>query len=139
MTKPVGMWAELGRLRPGTPQPSIFDFVQARPLPDADRVADYLRGGHVLIDVMDIQADVFAPEMKLMNGPSIATDGEYYWRLDLAHYVGRRNLTLPQDFLAEIRHRHYIVPDVDEATLERITVEVHPLLFWGSGSSSSPE
>jgi hypothetical protein len=130
MTKLAGFFRELGSLRPGTPQPSLAD--QARePLPDADRVVSYLRDGHVLITMMDLQDDWFAPDHPIMNGSSVLTDGEWFWRIDLAHYVGRHHVSLPAEFLARIRAGHYIVPDLDEPTLIALTDEIDPIVFYG--------
>jgi hypothetical protein len=130
VTRPAGFFRELGTLRPGTPQPSIAD--QAREsLPDAEQVVAYLRGGHVLIDMMDVQKDWFDPSHKIMDGPTVVTDGEWYWRIDLAHYVGRHHLRLPADFLARIRDNDYTVPDLDEPTLIAISDEIDPIIFFG--------
>jgi hypothetical protein len=115
--KLAGMFIELGRLRPPTPQPSIRDHVGA-PLPDVEAVADYLGGGHELITAMDLSRDVFDESRDVMNGSSIRTDGEWLWRDDLAYYVSRHDVALPEEFLRAIRDRNYVVPDLDDATLD---------------------
>jgi hypothetical protein len=115
------MFVELGRVKQDEPQPSIFDHVVAEPLPDADRVVAYLRAGHGLIDFMDISDDVFDPSRQILGGPSIHTDGDWYWRDDLAFYVQWHDVTPPADFLALIRQRHYIVPDVPDERLDKLT------------------
>jgi len=112
------MFVELGRVKQTEPQPSIFDHVLDAPLPDADRVVAYLRGGHGLIDFMDISDDVFDAERQILGGPSIHTDGDWYWRDDLAYYVQWHNVTPPPGFLALIRERHYIVPEVPDAIID---------------------
>jgi hypothetical protein len=127
--KTAGMFLELGRVRQPTLQHSIRDSVAATPLPDVDRVAAYLRSGHVLIDFMDVKDDVLDHSRQVMGGPTILTDGEWLWRDDLAYYVSRHNVLPPEEFLQLIRKRHYIVPDVDEATLEKITEFAHHLMF----------
>jgi hypothetical protein len=90
----------------------------------------YLRAGHVLIDMMDIQDDVIDPSAEqVMNGSSVATDGDWLWREDLAYYVRRHNVDLPGEFLALIRGRNYQVPEVDPATLDRCADEAARLMF----------
>ncbi len=127
--KTAGMFREFGSVKQAEPQESIFDHVSGEPLPDVDRVVAYLKGGHILIDFMDSAADVFDRSRQLLGGPTTLTDGDWLWRDDLAHYVRRHNVRLPDDFLRLIRERHYIVPDVDEAVLERATEEATRLMF----------
>ena len=125
------MFTELGEVRQDEPQPSIFDNVLAGPLPDADRVVAYLRGAYTLIDFMDISNDVFDNTRQVLGGPSVATDGDWYWRDDLAYYLQWHNVTPPGDFLALIRKRHYIVPDVPELRLIELTDPAVRMMSWG--------
>src|SRR4051794_21031709 len=127
--KTAGMFIELGPVRQSEAQPSIHDSVSATPIPNADRIVAYLRGGHVLIDFMDVADDVFDTSRQILGGPSILTDGDWLWRDDLAYYVSRHNVSIPDEFLRLIEGRHYVVPDVDEQTLQKITAEAHHLMF----------
>jgi hypothetical protein len=111
------MFIEFGGVKQSAPQESIFANVLPEPLPDVDRVVGYLRAGHVLIDFMDVRDDVFDPSRQILGGPTTLTDGEWFWRDDLAHYVSRHNVRLPNEFLQAIRDRQYAVPELDEATL----------------------
>ncbi|GAA3348355.1 hypothetical protein GCM10020358_66540 [Amorphoplanes nipponensis] len=129
--KLAGMFAELGRLRPPTPQPSIRASVASAPLPDVDDVVGYLRGGHKLIAAMDLQDDVFEPAEQILNGSTVLTDGEWLWRQDFAHYVGRHDVEVPPEFLALIRRRGYVVPEVDDPTLDACAAEAEHLVFFG--------
>jgi hypothetical protein len=135
MMKLAGMFAELGRLRPPTPQRSILTSVAAAPLPDLDEVVSYLRSGHKLIAAMDVQDDVFDPADQILNGSSVLTDGEWLWRQDFAHYVGRHHVEVPADFLELIRRRGYAMPAVPDPTLDRCAAEAEQLVFFGPGSS----
>jgi hypothetical protein len=123
------MFLEFGRVRQPAPQESILHSVAVTPLDDVDRVVTYLRSGHGVIAMMDVQDDVFDRSAQLLNGSSILTDGDWLWRQDFAHYVGRHNVAVPAEFLRLIRERQYIVPDVDEATLERSADEAEHLMF----------
>ncbi len=123
------MFIELGRVKQAEPQPSILDNVGREPLPDADRVVAYLRAGHGLIAMMDVQDDFFDRSQQVLSGSSVSTDGDWLWRDDLAHYVQRHNVTLPEDFLRLIRRRHYVVPEVAEAVLDAAADDAERLMF----------
>jgi hypothetical protein len=122
------MFIELGRVKQSAHQDSILENVAESPLPDADQVVAYLKGGHVLIDFMDVSDDVFDRSRQIMGGPSTLTDGDWIWRDDLAYYVARHNVIVPAEFLELIRRRQYVVPDVDEPTLDRIADEAVHLM-----------
>lgn len=123
------MFIELGKVRSAAGQDSIRTHVLERPLPDVDQVVAYLRAGHVLIDFMDVQDDVFDGSRQVLGGPTILTDGEWLWRDDLAYYASRHDVALPEEFLAHIRRHDYTVPVVDEPTLEKCTEHANHLMF----------
>jgi hypothetical protein len=122
------MFVELGAVKQTVPQESIFANVGQAPLPDVDRVVGYLRAGHVLIDFMDSRDDLFDASRQIIGGPTTLTDGEWFWRDDLAHYVSRHNVRIPDEFLQAIRERQYVVPELDEATLDRCADEAVRLM-----------
>jgi hypothetical protein len=128
MTKTAGMFIELGRVKQSAPQESILQNVADLPLPDVDQVVAYLKDGHVLIDFMDISDDVFDKSRQIVGGPSTMTDGDWIWRDDFAYYVARHHVIVPAEFLDLIRLRQYVVPDVDEPTLDRIADEAVHLM-----------
>ncbi|MFI5935189.1 hypothetical protein [Actinoplanes sp. NPDC051494] len=125
------MFAELGKIRPPTPQPSIHDNVGEEPLPDVEQVLAYLRASYQLISAISADRDVFDPSRTVMGGDSIMTDGDWMWRYDLPYYVSRHHVTLPAEFLALIRERGYVVPDVDEADLLKSTDDAVHLVAYG--------
>ena len=127
--KTAGMFSELGRVKQTAAQPSIRDNVGQAPLPDADRVVAYLNAGHDLIAMMDVQDDFFDSSRQVLGGSSVRTDGEWLWRDDLSYYVRRHDVRIPDDFLESIRRRHYIVPDLDDETLDRCADEAELLMF----------
>ena len=128
MTKTAGMFLEFGGVKQSAPQESILDNVAESALPDVEQVVAYLKGGHVLIDFMDISDDVFDKSRQILGGPSTLTDGDWIWRDDFAYYVARHNVAVPPDFLDLIRQRHYVVPDLDEPTLDRLADEAVRLM-----------
>jgi len=125
----AGMVRELGPAGPRLTRESIFEAVADEELPDVAEVVRYLRAGHVLIDVLDVANDAFDPEQQVVNGPTIRTDGDWLWREDLAYYVRRHRVRLPEDFLALIRARNYVVPPRDEELLAECAAVAEKLVF----------
>ncbi|MDG4839855.1 hypothetical protein O7631_25280 [Micromonospora sp. WMMD967] len=130
--KAAGMFREFGPVRSAEPQESIFDSVAAEELPDLAQVVGYLNSGHVLIDVMDVADDAFDPAQQVMNGSTVVTDGDWLWRKDLAYYVRRHRVALPEDFLALIRERDYVVPSRGVPELTACSRQARDLMFWKS-------
>jgi hypothetical protein len=108
----VGFFRELGPEPVEVYADSIRAQLAPEPLSDSDRVTDYLRDGHDLIDVMGAEPDVLGSGRRLVGGASIMTDGEWIWRDDLRFYVATYHVRLPDDFLASIRAKGYQVPDL---------------------------
>jgi hypothetical protein len=129
MRKTAGMFIELGPVRSAERQESILASVSPEPLADVDQVLAYLKAGHGLIAMMDLQDDVVDGSRQVMNGSSVRTDGDWLWREDLAYYVERHNVAIPTEFLDLVRRRRYRVPDLDEPTLEECTVQAEHLMF----------
>lgn len=95
--------------------PSIMDAIGGPTLPDADQVTLYLKSGHTLMSMMDVDDDIVDGAETILSGCSILTDGSWMWRKDLEHYVRRHNLRLPDNLLANIRSNNYQVPSIDPA------------------------
>mgnify|MGYP004490329077 CR=1 FL=1 len=131
------MFVELGQGFHPDPELRIRDHIAPDPLRDADRVVAYLRAGHGLIDMMDLEDDPLDPARQVMNGSSILTDGEWLWRYDFAYYVSRHRVVVPEEFLAVIRARHYIVPDVSVERLIALTPDAKRFAF-GLGGGVPP-
>ncbi|MGA4727703.1 hypothetical protein ACPB67_09820 [Micromonospora taraxaci] len=130
--KVAGMFREFGPVRSAEPQPSIFDSVTAEELPDLNQVVTYLNSGHVLIDVMDVVDDAFDSTRQVMNGSTVMTDGDWLWRKDLAYYVRRHRVAVPEAFLALIRERNYVVPSRGVPELTVCSRQARDLMFWNS-------
>jgi hypothetical protein len=71
------------------------------------------KGGYV-DDVLDSESTV----------PLLAhlfTDGEYLWRVDLAYYVEKYHLQLPDDFLTHMKSRNWLPPCEEEINLQLLS------------------
>ncbi|MFF0718248.1 MULTISPECIES: hypothetical protein [unclassified Micromonospora] len=114
----VGFFRELGPGATDVYAGSIEAHLGRQPLEDAPGVIDYLRHGHVLIDVMGAEVDVLGSGRHLVGGASVLTDGEWLWRDDLRFYVASYHLELPDEFLARIRRLQHQVPDLSTSELQ---------------------
>ncbi|MFC5941906.1 hypothetical protein ABUL04_16690 [Micromonospora harpali] len=126
----VGFFRELGPDPVEVYADSIHAHLAPEPLPDADRVTDYLRDGHGLIDVMGAELDVLGSGRHLVGGASVMTDGEWLWRDDLRFYVTTYHVRLPEDFLASIRANDYRVPQLRIEDLRAAGKEAMRLLGY---------
>jgi hypothetical protein len=127
--KTVGIFRELWPGDSPETQVSLAESVQHSALPDAQDVIGYLTSGHGLIDTMDATQDVLGSDEWTIGSSSILTDGEWLWRKDLAFYVGKYNVRLPDEFLRTIRANQYHVPDRDYETLRACSQEAKRVLF----------
>ncbi|MGC4879178.1 hypothetical protein ACLQ26_23335 [Micromonospora sp. DT43] len=128
--KTVGFFRELGPEPVTVYAESIEAHLAPEPLPDSAKVAEYLRHGHGLIDVMGAELDVLGSGQHLVGGASVLTDGEWLWRDDLRFYVTNYRLQLPHGFLDHVRHNHYQVPEISDQALQGAGEEAVRLLGY---------
>ena len=84
------------------PLPRFWESVTESKIEHKGRILYYLkRVGHPYISGMKPSYDVFTGECtKCIDG--IMSDGEYMWPSDLAYYIEKYNLMLPDDFTKHI-------------------------------------
>ncbi|WP_433233370.1 hypothetical protein ACQP2H_15940 [Micromonospora sp. CA-248260] len=128
--KTAGFFRELGPDPVSVYTESIRTHLAPHPLPDADRVVQYLRDGHGLIDVMGAEMDVLGSGRHLVGGASVMTDGEWLWRDDLRFYVATYHARLPEGFLATIRASDYHVPELRVEDLRAAGKEAMQILGY---------
>ena len=84
-------------------------------------VERYIRNGVMVAGVPGSSRDVLDGEMHLVS-PSLLTDGTYVWRKDLAHYVNKYGIALPEQFIvhavAAPRRPTELTPDQQQAVGE---------------------
>lgn len=80
---------------------------------EAEIVA-YLRAGHLLAPVMEWSTDCFdqTPFDGGAGSASLLTDGTWLWRQDLAHYVERYHVELPDDFVGAMVDVRFRAPEL---------------------------
>ncbi len=119
--RPVGFFEELGLSAYYTGR--IRDAVQSQAAPNEQMVINYLKGGHVLLDVPETTMDVVAGKERIVGGPSLVSDGTWVWRRDLAYYVSRYHLKLPPEFIEHLIRHKYLPPTLSEQELEDVGKE----------------
>ncbi|TFE38192.1 hypothetical protein E3E14_28695 [Streptomyces sp. ICN441] len=102
---------------------------------DADR---YLRSGHPVLDVADSTPDIVDGSSRVTGASSVLTDGDWVWRWDLAHYVERHNVALPEPLAAQMRACSYRMPAVPHEELVAISHVVNESLGFKPSTGSGP-
>jgi hypothetical protein len=125
----VGFFGELWATDALEAQPSLLESIRPEPAPHESEIVAYLKGGHVLIDMMDTTRDAVTGDEWILGASTTLTDGEWLWRQDLAHYVQRHHVRLPDAFLATVRANNYKVPERDFEMLRACSLVAERLLF----------
>lgn len=103
--KPVMLFSELEPDKKNLPKLKECTNILSADL--SKEVADYLENGIVAIDVMERVKDPLRREGEaeltdsslLIGGSSLWTDGEWYWRQDLAYFVRNYRVRIPREFI----------------------------------------
>jgi hypothetical protein len=94
----------------GTSEPSMLELRFENAEPFESKVVSYLRSGVVLDECLGVETDVIDAADQNLLYQSDRTDGTWVWREDLAHYVEKYHLRLPDEFLANMRANQWVVP-----------------------------
>ncbi len=98
---------------------SIRDFVSSEPSRHKAIILSYLRLGDRMGWTMEKSPDVIDGTHQ-PDSASPVTDGHWVWRADLAHYVEKYNLRLPQEFIDTVVARNGIPPEITPDEHRRI-------------------
>ncbi|GAB2721962.1 hypothetical protein [Nocardia thraciensis] len=111
--RPVGIYREMYR-KGREDLPLLADSYTKRVIDDRWRVAEYMRAGTPVFDVLEDVVDLVDGREWVRGGPSLISDGEWIWRIDSAYYLENYSLDIPQEFLERVRRHDYRPPgDVD--------------------------
>ncbi|MFJ1750930.1 hypothetical protein ACIOJD_32530 [Streptomyces sp. NPDC088116] len=123
--KLIGFYREMYSVSWGSPVPSVESGVEKY---SVRNLVGYLESGYPVFDVMELTTDVIGGAFSVPGGSSLLTDGEYVWPVDLASYVEKYHIALPQDFLETVRRHDFRIPSVGQETLLDISVEASQAL-----------
>ncbi len=112
MLRPVAMYREMYQDR-HQDLPSLWLAETGGVEPDRARILDYMYNVKVVFDVMEAVADLVAGDGWIEGGSSLYSDGVWVWREDSLHYLTRRPIVLPAEFVARVREFDYSPPDFD--------------------------
>lgn len=101
--KIADFFQELWPLSFGEPIENLRDFLTSTPYEDSEKVTEYLLAEHEIYSFMGSSEDVLGSGRTILGGDSIYSDGEWLWRGDLWFYVRTYHVTLPAEFLAQVR------------------------------------
>jgi hypothetical protein len=117
--KRVGFFRELSH--GDADGPSLAESMRDAPGADDDSIVEYLNEGVPFIlspgpvfDVMDGEGPV--------GTASILTDGEWAWPDDLAAYVEKYHVRLPDEFVQHARANQWLISDLERDQLRALTL-----------------
>ncbi|WP_147286067.1 hypothetical protein [Streptomyces corynorhini] len=102
------------------------------------QLGGYLRNGYPILDVMELTTDVLGGTDRIAGGSSVLTDGLWVWRWDLAHYVERYDVPLPDDFISRVHGNSFVIPNVEDALLDEISLKVSEMLGFRVDPGCAP-
>ena len=86
---------------------------------EKDQIVRYLEEGRLYIACPGTAVDVLTTDEKPIGSPNILTDGEWIWPQDLAYYVARYDISVPERMMESMRRNKWTVPDaIDLAAIE---------------------
>jgi hypothetical protein len=127
MIKRAGFYREIGGPDATSDDaPSLHAAVHDSGPWDEDRILAYLESALEIYTTMGAQRDALTGDEWIAGSGSLMTDGTWVWPIDLAHYVRRHHVALPQEFVDHIRANGYTVPAVPNERARQIFHEEFP-------------
>ena len=93
--------------------PSIYDFVKKGDPSLVEKICNYLSNGTTLIVSPGITLDILDEAAGVAGTGSSCTDGIWLWPDDLAYYVRKYNIALPDDFINTMKFNNWSNPGID--------------------------
>ncbi|AUW46865.1 hypothetical protein [Rhizobium leguminosarum] len=83
------------------------------------KVIAYLRSGTVCVVSPGLSRDVVSAERNIIGSLSLLTDGVFLWPSDLAYYIEKYSVGIPQEFLEHMEQNAWVIStDIDIHNLE---------------------
>ena len=118
--KCVGFFRELSH--GAADGPSLTESMRDTPSVDDDRLIEYLRDGVPFILSPGPVFDVIDGEGPIGTA-SILTDGEWAWPDDLAAYVERHHIRLPEIFVDHAKASSWLIRELSADQLTTLTLQ----------------
>lgn len=114
--KRIGFFRELPY---GNPDGLSISSSFSVPLDKKSDVLSYLKSGVHFVVSPGVSRDVLSAERTIIGSLTLQTDGVFSWPSDLAYYVEKYSVSLPQEFLQHMAHNAWVIPaDIDIHSLE---------------------
>ena len=81
---------------------SLRELASPQPQPHEDKIIEYLTTAPNYCAMGKAVGDVLNPQEDVALFPGTNTDGLYFWPMELAYYVRKYHVRLPQDFIARM-------------------------------------
>jgi hypothetical protein len=118
----AGFFRELRHGDPGGP--SLVESSRREPPADKESVVRYLEGGHTVAATGVLVDDALDSSRTAVAPLELVTDGAWIWPRDLAYYVRRYNVSLPDDFVTDMRRRSWQPPMLTDDELMSVAARV---------------
>lgn len=106
--------------------PALNEVVYSISPEDSAVVAHYLGSAKPFFDVMEAVRDPLDRAVTISGGSSLICDGAWLWRYDLAYFVSRYRVAVPEEFVRHARERRVVDPSAfADPTLWRTAVNAY--------------
>jgi hypothetical protein len=122
--QPLGYFRELAE--GGPEDPSLADAVADTPQQHESELAAFLRAGSVLATTSKWVSDVLSGDPAPVAQLETRTDGDWFWPADLAYYVERYHVRLPDEFVAHAERLGWHPPALTEDQLVAVADRLVP-------------
>lgn len=82
----------------------------------------YLENGVVLVACTGLVKDVLNPANGIIGSPHVLTDGVWAWPMDLAYYVKKYHVKLPEDLIQHMKNNGWNPPAETEINLAGLEI-----------------
>jgi|SRR5215469_7062603 len=100
--------------------PSLRDVASAQPQENEEDIARYLETAPAYSGLGKIVGDALDPSANAVLFPGRRTDGLYIWPSELAYYVRKYHIRLPQDLIERMASLNWRPPADDAIDWEKI-------------------
>jgi len=89
---------------------SISSLLSEINLDEKQKIVSYLKSGVACVVSPGLSRDVLSENRNIIGSLSLLTDGIFLWPADLAHYVEKYSVGIPQEFQENMKGNAWVVP-----------------------------
>lgn len=97
---------------------SLIDSVSKFSEKEYAETLSYLKSGVPFVVAPGLSRDRLSAKREIIGSLSLLTDGKFVWPSDLAYYLEKYRVELPNDFFNHMKRNDWRIPPVDIAALE---------------------